>query len=462
METSKLYDKLQSIESDLPVENIIFNNFYLWPILKILIYNENWSKLNIQQMKLNNSILQRISILFFSLINFILFILKRQNKFDSIAICHSVDKKIKLNSIYYDNVMYPVINYLKSNGYSPIEIEIVTKNTFFTKNKKASISAYPIQFASSVFRVFLPFNLKNLFDLKQISSLKNACIKNGLSVEILDEKNISKYLKQLYFQKLMFLVVLKFFKTKLVVQPCWYSFESLALRMATKELGIKYIDYQHGVHGERHIAYTGWIKKNINALNIFPDEFWVWDLQESNEFLQSVSVMNSIISETGNLFYKAINNKEIILSESIELNNFISSNKFELKILLSLQPGLEFHESIMDQLSLFNPKCLLFIRLHPLQIGLLESIKQFYMKRFPNLNFDFVFANTLSLPTILDTIDLHFTFNSSVVIDAYFFNKKSIILDVTDGNALFKRYISINKATLGPLEIIKLQFFINN
>ena len=54
---------------------------------------------------------------------------------------------------------------------------------------------------------------------------------------------------------------------------CYYDFKSLALTWASNELGIKSIDFQHGVQGPYHMAYASWPKKYNFKFSFFSFQF---------------------------------------------------------------------------------------------------------------------------------------------------------------------------------------------
>ena len=204
----------------------------------------------------------------------------------------------------------------------------------------------------------------------------------------------------------------------------YYIPEHLAFILACYKMKIPSADIQHGLQGDQHIAYSGW--KHIYH-QLLPTGFWVWSAFEKSNIEKWSRDNGPVVFVGGNLwmdFCLTTDDPEIKI-----INDEIQEIKNEGKnhILLSLQPNnyLDYFIPILKE----SPDSWFWwIRLHPRMLEREAELVQLLTKHNIH-NYCIKEASYFPLPFILKNIDVHVTFNSTVVLDAELFNIKSLVLD---------------------------------
>ncbi len=246
---------------------------------------------------------------------------------------------------------------------------------------------------------------------------------------------------------------------------------SIELCIAAKEKGIWIADLQHGViDGE---GYYG-----IDARSDFDQKGWpstilCWD-KKSAEWL-NIHVGNLVDTVIiGNPWVARFINKrkeDMLVEYVVQL--YANPHYDRPKILVSLQWGDLYHRHKptgvpIELLKIIKNKELnydWFIRVHPVlmnDLGVANIYKEFESEFASMNNVSWVRPTELPLPIILDQIDLHITFTSSVTIEASWFGVRTGLLAVSpdEQQQWFDAEISGGYADVIELEQVCIQSWI--
>ena len=260
-----------------------------------------------------------------------------------------------------------------------------------------------------------------------IVSLLRRILRNGsISLKNVENDPLIKFYSYL-FEKLNLKIIFG-------VQP------SIEMCIAAKIARIKIIDVQHGVistdENDVHHYYN--LKNRFQINNIgWPDYIFCRNKQSLNEVSKLIDYTKPIL--IGNLnkyFYKNIylNKQENILFKTkrktflFTFQPFYESESFSSK---NLHHKIIFPTALLKLILSSNYNFIL--RLHPSQIQN-KNLFKLHMTAFNNLfsecnNVDFIINNKEPLEYSLLNSDIHITYNSASLFDAFDFGLKTILLD---------------------------------
>ena len=455
---SELLNKLYEIEASMCVEDLNVNGIYMWPILRIHLFYENWVKISSAGSEIKKHNKPALKKIYHNIIQPIFLQIKAQIKdfknnsylteTQILFLSDSVNRRIKDENGKYIDIFTDLIGRkLNKNNITWKSLERCPNNVF----------KYPRAEKSKYIASFLVFErIKQLFYREQplksniekiLNNIRIELESTGFSTTTISPKHVSNTVKQLVALKKAYSKILRKVRPRAVIQTDWYSASSMALNLACKDQNIPFIDYQHGVQGSIHIAYGNWIKPYSSGLSLLPDIFMCWTESDCNNIETWLEPEKGQAHCVGNILI------DLTKQGAIRFENY--SNLKNLKvpgmtnILLSIQPSHSLNQLILTQIEKLSSNTFWWIRLHPCMTEEYEYFKNILQNRFPNLKFNVELATTTPLPILLSQVDLHITYHSSVVIEASMMKVPSIILDTDLGSELYQSYIKSGEAVLG-------------
>jgi hypothetical protein len=232
-----------------------------------------------------------------------------------------------------------------------------------------------------------------------------------------------------------------------------------ALCRACHEQGIYIFDVQHGVIGLNHPWYSEKRLTHSDKLELV-DCILCWDEESAGILRNWNSLMGIDIRVIGNPW---INKFLINRSGDKQIKNFKNIKSGEQftdnrpRILVSLQWGLD-NPVITPNQSLFDNEFMptelkkaikntqgkydWIMRPHPVQLMSPDGFDKLRLFVKSNFSSNVLLSENDPLPHALANIDLHITYNSSVVIEAGYFGIPSAILDPQISSGLWTGYYS--------------------
>ena len=249
-------------------------------------------------------------------------------------------------------------------------------------------------------------SLKHRFSNELRKELKEVFknIKDYSHFNILDLENIKCAFQKFYNEAIFWLNILDTLKPKEIFFMCHYHKEGLIY--SAKKLGIKIIEYQHGLIAKSDVFYN--FPTEINQTKndcLFPDEMRVHGIYWKN----LLSNCNFLSEKTIKLYnYSHFLRKDFNELESQEISSFTKNRKI---ILITTQTylSLSFIKYTDILLSILEDEYCVIIKPHPNEdISLYDKYS----------NTENVLVSSISSDLLLSIANFHITIYSSTAFDA--------------------------------------------
>ncbi len=344
----------------------------------------------------------RRNISFIGLINAFKFF-KKIDKIGQVEIlyaCHDNSRTVFLNNKYYSPLIDSLI--LKLKDYSNITLALP-----FSKHSGNKTNGNTI-------------NL-NLYVI--VAIIKRVIFSGTIALKNINNDPLIKFYNKLY-QKLNLKLII-------AIQP------SIEMCIAAKKNKIKIIDVQHGIiETEDSNNYYSLNKRALHDNKGWPDYILCRNKHSFNTVLKLKDFTKPfLIGNLNKFFYQNFyshnkdnyfpkaNSKTILFTfQPTYTSYFAKKNKFK---------GIVFPKELYKLISKSNYNFLL--KLHPSQIHK-KGLFKLHLKVLDKLfsvykNVDFKICNDRPLDYSLANSDIHITFNSASLFDAYDYGLKTILLD---------------------------------
>lgn len=213
-------------------------------------------------------------------------------------------------------------------------------------------------------------------------------------------------------------------KCRGVMIDCWYNWQSMGLCLAAHRLGLPTIEFQHGLQGNTHPAYSNWHAGFTPGEGIVPSTFWTWGIVDAN-VLQSSNVLSPQTIVGGNLWLNSWREGDAFSGEIARAGELIDGA--EKSILVTMQPvvGLNLIEQAI-KLSPSGWKWL--IRLHPRAKNQLDEFAK-RLGPYGKTAHDMKLATELPLYALLRSVDVHATGFSTCALESLALGTPTVVFD---------------------------------
>lgn len=424
-------DFIKEIETTYDVGSIKVNGIQIWPFLRSkylsLMENRNLN-INIKNKNLTNPI-KLIKNLSYGLSNL-------YGKKEYLVFTDSMELRLK-DGLYINKLLNDLYDFLGKDN------TLVIENPYYHAHynicslyMKKIISLDLFNILCSIY----PFNFSSEIENEEI--LKEINLKYGVNLEY--KRIINKFFSYCWvFDKIHRLV-----KPKIIFISEYYSLPHQAAIYSARKLGIKTVEFQHGIINSKHAAYNVFI--DLNKLH-FPEYLLVFGDYTKNIFnIDNFFIDGKHVFPIGNMYLTYINNSYTPSEETVEIfNNF--RTKYLKIVAISSQIGIE--DKLIDFLikSALISKSILYI-LIPRNFD-----KGYLHTSFPP---NLIIIENLDVYKIIKEADFHATVNSTCAIEAPALGVPNILINI---NNLSKKYYSkiltnakVTKFVDTPEEFVKL------
>ncbi|GAA5262995.1 hypothetical protein [Methanocalculus sp. MC3] len=262
---------------------------------------------------------------------------------------------------------------------------------------------------------------------------------------ILNRGDIIKSVAIMLTSSHYFSLIFRKIQPKIVFLTSFYCDTSMGAILAARSLDVPTVDLQHGFQGKIHYMYSDWTKTPLNGYELLPHFYWVWSDYFANVIHEWIpkkcTAHNAIIG--GHLWLNMWKSKDFSVIKN-DLNNRLNIlMSYEKIILVTVEyskPPILPH--LLDAISGTHNRWIWLIRFHPLlRSKTNEYVDFFFQKGIKNVEFDL--ANNIPLYALLEIIDHHVSYMSTVSFEACGFEKPTTIIHEV-GIVNFKEFI-INK-----------------
>lgn len=452
----EIIEFINEIELQFPVDTWIINGIEIWPLIRVQIvayYLRNSSdSSNNKYFKSKN--FEKISMVLKEIYIYLKINIldKKHNVYDNdvfevLISGYNGDRTIQLSNMEKFDVNCDPFYHILYNDYG---IRSIFFERYSTNNKNLNLPRYSYTkiinlwiLKHTILANMESRKIKNRdFKLDYYHAFKEYMEKCKFPINLISENSL--YKNTLFYKNFSqdLAEYLKRRKIKLVLMMCYYSSINFALAIACKQLNIPCIDIQHGCAGESfHEMYYSWKNIPVNGYKLLPTGFWCWSKEDAEAIANwNYKGAKPDIFIGGRLIRELWSNKEGKLYAYYldKLENNIKKCKFKKIILFTLQPGILYNEYLRDAIEKSNDY-LWIIRSH----FTIDDLQERFMKSFDGKG-NVLLTKSVDYPLefLLTYIDLHITYSSSVIIDAEYFSKVSIMLD-RDSINRYKKYFEL-------------------
>ncbi len=268
-----------------------------------------------------------------------------------------------------------------------------------------------------------------LIDLKKF-------LNNRYSID-LDIEEIKDYIIEVFGLRVYFKSLLSKVRPKIVFVDFYYHKKALALISASKAMGVKTIEMQHGI--QEGPIYSGWLNCPEMKFDFLPDYFWVWnEIAKKKHKSWQGNINGHDCLNVGDVFvdfYRAF----------VSFSGVVNVKKTK-QILVTLQDLREEHIKALNSklvpaiIKLDLKEFTWIFRAHPEHK---EKGYSWFNKYIGPNNFEGVYFDpgTCDLFQSIQESCLHITCSSSTIFEAMSFNVPSVIIE-EGGEELFADYLS--------------------
>lgn len=439
MKREDVIDLLKRWEDQFPVEKWHVNGIYVWPVIKMIIFN-NWKS---QNVKYNN--LQKIQVkqrkkykIVVSAFKLLKLLISRTRE-APILFLSANTYRTDFNGFYVNKYFEPIIEYLRcNNDANSVIVEYQPQKTdrkYGTEKRTLFFEQYipVLNFVSRVFLTKGKLNLEGFDDFE-----------NELKLNISDRVFTSTFKKSLIntvniikTHSMLFGLLLHKYKPKCVISLCYYNTFGYALNYTANKKGIPSVDMQHGGLGPMHPAYNIFNKIPTEGFNVLPRYFWCWDKSSFRTVRSGV---------------KAEGFHDVILGGNPWLSYFVANHQEHMpptkkKIILytlQLNPPEDY---IIEAIRKTPDEFQWWLRLHPRTLNTMDKLKQLLADFGVLHKVEVDMAVTYPLPEIMSNSIAHISGFSGSVIEGIQLGVKTIVIDSL-GAVNYSDYIKSKEAIL--------------
>lgn len=456
MKADEILEFIINLESSYPVDQWVIEGIKIWPLLRIRIYWELFSKYykskSIGERNVNIKKLIRLLQIFGGFVKYYYAITNDHKKNHRL-----LNKKIDviflsdgfsftlINNSWYEKYCNPFIDFFNKHG---IRTFLITpQREYFIPRHSPSLFIQPhidiIQIKNelrSKIKYSAEYNLLYFPDFLRFMRSMNF----GFIIPRIDkvQRDVSLILRL----SELYLKILKRTKPCLAFVVNYYNYEGMALTYACQRLMIKSIDIQHGFFNKTHAAYYEWNKVPEEGYELLPSLFWCWSQYEADlmyKWCKNVSKYHKPIVG-GNLFLQLWqSNCNITQNYDQKIKKRKSESQKDIHILYTFNNVHDDEKynllKLLKKLKQVDLSIQFWLRLHPCHLNHLNSIRYLYEKNNIN-NVEIVAATRYPLYALLRNIDIHMTEYSSTVVEAKEFRVPSIVIHEL-GLVIFKELV---------------------
>lgn len=233
-----------------------------------------------------------------------------------------------------------------------------------------------------------------------------------------------------YVQKLsiVFETWLKQTEVKLLISVGWYLPDVMALALAAKRLGILVVDLQHGIQGYGHDAYYGWEKTPDLGYELVPDIFLCWGTRQAEQVMEynPAFAKHCKAITGGNLWLNKWRYSDCSLFNVSSELLAKQSAVYNKVILVSLHPGKELYEFVINALTLSPDEYYWLLRFHPGTSPHERFMIEGMLASLSCTNYEFELSSQIPLYALLQQSNLHITGHSTTALEALCFGLPTI------------------------------------
>ncbi len=238
----------RAIEANTHLQDLKFNGYQLWSIVRNKYRHHLLANISDSQAgsKRSMALVKNIFYGFSSLFR----------RYDTVLFSHTINRKL-LNGTYYDRFTDPISDCIGQNNACTVELTNDSHHKRDTMHTKHVVSHIGIKIVGLLLSKFI--KVPDIADFNAINTQFNIRV------------NYQKDIKEFIANTAVFMALLKLWRPKQIYVVCYYSY--IDVIFAAHKLGIPVIEIQHGLIGDKHLAYHSSLALNKEY---FPDTLFTF------------------------------------------------------------------------------------------------------------------------------------------------------------------------------------------
>lgn len=381
--------------------NVLGKN--VWPLIRVSIIKKLYTVNFGQKEKFSfRSYFQHV-------IDFLRFFELWKMKSKNLFLLYGTDKsgKVEINNRLLDKHFSPFEDKFGSRKIALIEFGYIDPS----KPKSSALNITMFYYlVKPILNIYFKIRLrKKMHDISEL-------LRRNESVDIdsFNHSLIDFFSKFVFFRFLLKYIL----KPKNVFVKSFHNITAMSLVNAANELKINTIEYQHGQQGENSLTYSDWNNIPKSGFEMLPKYFWIWENRFRGKFDKWMLNQNfHKVIVGGNLWYNYI----LRNNNSLKFN----FNNKSIHVLYCLQLT-SLNDIVIKAIKQSN-NILWHIRLHPREKHKKKKISLLLLNEGVETNkFSLLEANNYNFEMLVPNIDVVVSEWSTVLYDAYCFQKKAI------------------------------------
>ena len=454
MTVEQVFDVFDRVENELPVSNWDIGGLLIWPLFRVyfgyFLLTRRVANTDSQIVRYG-SYTNRLRQIGVALIEQPLSaILDRKNNdkirnTDVVILSHSSTRFFKVDGAWYNPYSDSLVRNFKKEGIDSLVLELTAEGRYLVPRFAPTVFVQNRAFFASLSAKF--GTLINWPRCHEKLEGWNILVK--LFSDILGDSNVPN-LDNLRFRARQVLAyedwfgeILRSVNPKVGILTGYYSAEMMGFIRACRKLDIPTFEIQHGVQGDKHIAYHRWSNIPSEGYDTLPNIFWSWTDEEAsyiNTWAKSTSGCHQAIIG-GNPCLNIYDKQGDVLSHSMTKDQSKFTQRIDssaLQVLFTAQADNNLPLMLIDAIK-HTPNWTWWIRIHPQYWETRESVRrQCISAKLANVSIDQ--ASDSSLVSLLSQVDVHVTAFSSSVLEAESLGVSSVLIDLT-GVTIFPNQI---------------------
>ncbi len=385
--------EFKKIEADSHLQDLKFNHYQLWSIVRNKYWHHLLANVSDSQTGSKRSI-TLLKNIFYGFTSFF-------GRYDTILFSHKINRK-QLNEKYYDRFTDPISDLIDQDKSCTIELTNDSHHKRDKMHTKHIISHIGIKVMGLLLSKFI-----KVPDIKTL---------NEINKKFKIDVNYKKDIKEFIANYNIFIFLLKLWRPKKIYVVCYYSY--IDVIFAAHKLGIPVIEIQHGIIGDKHLAYHSDLEL---SKEYFPDSLFTFGqfdvdvLSTSNLFKYTELIpLGSWLLEYSikkiDMEQKNLLRKQFLAKEYKKIILITSQVTIENQLIAFVKEAAELSH---DNLFIFLPR----------------TYNEDYSKMFndhenitPTKEYDFY--------TLVQIVDVHATVYSTCALEATRFDTLNILINL--------------------------------
>jgi hypothetical protein len=450
----QVFDAFDRAENELPISNWDIGGLLVWPLFRVyfgyFLITRRVANSDSQIVRYS-SYTNRLRQIGVALLEqpFSAILDRKHNdtirNSDVVILSHSSTRYFKVDDAWYNPYSDSLVRNFKKEDIDSLVLELTAEGRYLVPRFEPSVFVQNRAFYASLRAKF-----GTLINCpKYHEKLEGWDVLVKIFSDLLGSSNVPNLdnfrfrARQVLAYEDWFSEILKSVKPKVGILTGYYSVEMMGFIRACRKLEIPTFEIQHGVQGNKHIAYHRWSNIPAEGYDTLPNIFWSWTDEEAryiNSWANSTSGCHQAIVG-GNPCLHIYDRQGDVLSHSMtkipsKFSRQIDSST--LQVLFTAQADTTLPIMLIDAIK-NTPNWAWWIRIHPQYWETRETIRrQCISAKLDNVSIDE--ASDSPLVSLLSQVNVHVTAFSSSVLEAESLGVSSVVIDLI-GVSLFPSQI---------------------